>query len=92
MTDFQLVVSGSDAVPDDVRAAFNELVHSLRNAQPDDGMLDATLIVGAETYTADDVPDDDIRDDAPEPGLFGDGFDSEDDPGFGPDEVLHGGP
>jgi hypothetical protein len=89
--DFRLVVSGTGAVPDDVRAAFNELVYSLRNAVADEGTLDAALVVGEEAYTADDVPEDDVRDDAPDPGLFGDG-DGVAEPGFGPDDALHGEP
>jgi hypothetical protein len=88
--DFQLAVSGSGAVPDDVRAAFNELVYSLRNAVLLDGTLNAMLVVGVETYTVDDVPDDDVRDDAPDPGPFEVG--DEDGPLFGPDDVLHGEP
>lgn len=62
MADYiDLDATGAD--PDDVRAAFNDIVRTLRAAG---AAVNAQLLTGGATYTQDDVPEDDPEDDLDE--------------------------
>lgn len=64
---FSINASGHGPAEDDLRAAFNELVRSLREATPEGQSFgSASLHTGTASYSAADVPDATPADDVPD--------------------------
>lgn len=63
---FSIHASGHGPAEDDLRAVFNELVRSLREATPEGDTFSASLSTNNASYTAADVPDAAPADDEPD--------------------------
>lgn len=60
---YSINASGHGPADDDLRAAFGELVRSLRSVTPEGQTFYAALSTGAADYNAADIPDDEPADD-----------------------------